>query len=59
MSLSGSIQANSILSDPFLVATNELYFRKLTGRTEAHVLAEKVVVPKNLQITQGTRQHDT
>ena len=38
MRISGPIQANSVLADPSLVATNESYFRKSTGRTEAKFL---------------------
>ena len=48
-----------MLADPSLVATNKSYFSKSTGRTEADVLADKVIVPKNLRGTPVTRQHDT
>ena len=58
MIIYGSIQTNSVIAKPLLVATNELYFSKSTGRTEADVLADKVIPPKNLWGTPGTRQHD-
>ena len=57
--ISGSIQSNSVLTEPSLVATNESYFSKSTGRTEANILADKVIVPKNLRGTPGARQYDT
>ena len=53
-----SIQTNSVLSEPFLVATNELYFSKLTGRTEANFLADNVIFPKNIWGTPRTCQLD-
>ena len=54
-----SIQGYSMLADPFLVATNKSYFSKLAERTEADILAEKVITPKDIQVTPGTHQHDT
>ena len=51
-------QAYSVLTDPLLVATDELYFSKSTGRNEADVLADKVIVPNNLRGTPGKRQHE-
>ena len=48
-----------MLADSSLGATNKLYFSKLTGRTDANVLANKFIVPKNLQGIPGSRQHDT
>ena len=59
MRISGSIQADSVLAEPLLVTTNESYFSKSTRRTDANVLAEKGIVPNNLQGTPGMRQHDT
>ena len=59
MSISRLIQAKSVIAEPFLVVTNELHFSKSTGRTEAGVLSDKVIVPKNIQGTPGTGQHDT
>ena len=58
MIISGLIQANRILADPLLVATNESYFRKSTWRTEADVLADKVIIPNNIHGTIGTHQHN-
>ena len=57
--ISASIQANSVISEPSLVATNKSFFSKPTGRTEANVLAHKVIVPKNLRGTAGTHEHET
>ena len=48
-----------MLDDPFLVATNESYFSKSNERTEAEVLDDIVIVPKNLWGRPGTLQHDT
>ena len=59
MIISGSIQAKIVISEPSLVATNNSYFSKSTGRTEAGFLSDKIIVPKNLQVTSGVRQHDT
>ena len=59
MRISGSIQENSVLADPLLVATNKSYFSKSTGSTEINFWADKVISPKNLQGTPGTRQHGT
>ena len=59
MRIYGSIQSNSVLAEPFLVTTNKSYVSKSTGRTEAGVLADKVIVAKNLRGTTGTLQHDT
>ena len=43
--ISGLIQSDSVLDYPLLVATNKSYVRKLTGRTEANFLADKVISP--------------
>ena len=59
MIISGTIQANSVLADPQMDATNKLYFKKSTGMTEANVLDDKIIFPKNIWGTPGTRQHDT
>ena len=59
MSIYGWIQADSMIDNPALVATNEMYFRKFTGWTEAIVLDDKVVVPNNLFNTPSTLQNDT
>ena len=48
-----------MLADLSLVATNESYYSKLTGRTKAKVLSDKVISPKNLRGTPGMRQHGT
>ena len=45
MSISGSIQGNSMISEPFLVTTNFYYFCNSDGSTEADVLAKKVIFP--------------
>ena len=37
MRISVSIQTDIMLAEPSLVATNESYFFKLTGRTEANI----------------------
>ena len=47
-----------MLADPSLVATNESYFRKSTGRTEAKILTEKIIAPKNLRGTSVTCRHE-
>ena len=57
MKISGSIQGNIVLIDPLLVATNESYFIKSTGRTEANVLDDKVIVSKNIRVTPGTHEN--
>ena len=57
MRIYGSIQGNSVLIDPLLVATNESYFIKSTGRTEANVLDDKVIVSKNIRVTPGTHEN--
>ena len=59
MRISGSIKANSVLAEPSLVATNKSNFSNSTGRTKTHILADKVIVTKNLRGTQGTSQHET
>ena len=59
MSIPETIQANSVLDEPSMVATNKSYFSKLTGRNDANILADKVIVTKNLQETSGTHQHGT
>ena len=48
-----------MISDLLLVLTNKSYFSRFTGRTEADVLADKVIVPKNIRGTSGMCQHDT
>ena len=48
-----------MLADPLLVATNELYFSKSTGRTNANVFTDKVIVPNNIRGIPWTRQHET
>ena len=58
MIISGNIQYDRVLPELLLVATNESYFSKLTGRTEADVLADKVIVSNNLKGTPGMRQHN-
>ena len=57
MRIYGSIQGNSVLIDPLLVATNESYFIKSTGRTEANFLDDKVIVSKNIRVTPGTHEN--
>ena len=57
--ISRSIQVNIMISEPYMVATNESYFSNLTGKTEADVLSDKVIDPKNIQGPPGTRQHYT
>ena len=59
MNISGSIQADSVLSEPLLIATNKSYFSKSTGRTKANVLADKVISPKDIRGIPGTHQHGT
>ena len=59
MSISGTVQSNSLLAEPYLFATNKLYFSKPAGRTEADVLVDTVIVPKNIWGAPGTHQHDT
>ena len=59
MIISGSIPGNIVLSDPSLVATNDYYFIKSNGRTEANVLDYKVIFSNNPRGTPGTHQHDT
>ena len=59
MSISGSINSYSLIPEPYLVTTNESYFSKSTGRTEASVLDYKVIAPKNIWGIPGARQHDT
>ena len=59
MIISGLIKSDIVIADPSLVTTNELYLSKSTGRTEAGVLADKVIFPKKLWGTPGTHQYDT
>ena len=59
MRISRSIQANSGLSEPYMVSINKLYFSKSTGINEAKVLSNRVIVPKNIQVTPGTRKNYT
>ena len=54
-----SIQGNIVLTESSLVATNKSYCSMLNGRTEADILADKVIVPKNLWSTSGTLQRYT
>ena len=48
-----------MIDEPALVATNESYFSKSTGRTEAILLDDKVIFPNNILNTPSTRQNDT
>ena len=54
-----SIQADNVITEPSLVATNEPYFIKSTGRTEADVLADKFISHNNLWDKSGMCQRDT
>ena len=57
--ISTSIQANSLIAEPSLVATKMSFFSNPNGRTKANVLADKVIVFKNLRGTAGTHKHGT
>ena len=48
MIISGSIQANSMLAEPFMVKISESYFSNSTGRNEADAFSEKVFLPNNI-----------
>ena len=48
-----------MLADTSLVATNKSYFSKLTGMTEANILAEKFILPKNIWGPPETSQNYT
>ena len=48
-----------MLAELSLVATKEYYFSKLTVRTAAVTLADKVIVTKNMLGTPKTCQHET
>ena len=49
MSISRLIWSNSVLAEPSLVATNELYLSKSTKKNESNVLVDKFIVPKNIR----------
>ena len=59
MSIYGLNQDNSVIVEPLMFATIELYFSKSTGRTETNILADKFIVLNNLRGKSGMTQHDT
>ena len=58
MSIYGLNQDNSVIVEPLMFATIELYFSKSTGRTEINILTYRFIVLNNLRGKSGTTQHD-